>query len=117
MTDGELIASAVTIAGGGVGATLKWAVGRITKTLDDNTASNNKDADAKVTLAEKLGAFGAKVDAIAGWIERHPTPVRGVPITKAPIHQPDPGPTPRAATQPGGSYRIDRPFGDPKRRG
>ncbi len=102
MTDiqfGLLLTTLVAVAGTIAGA-IKWAVGRITKALDDNTSSNVLDAEAKVKLAD--------------WIERHPTPVRGVPITTAPPMR-DPGPTPRGTTQGGGGYHERRPT-DPRKR-
>ncbi len=116
MTDiqfGLLLTTLVAVAGTIAGA-IKWAVGRITKALDDNTSSNVLDAEAKVKLAERLGEWSAKIDNIAGWIERHPTPVRGVPITTAPPMR-DPGPTPRGTTQGGGGYHERRPT-DPRKR-
>ncbi len=116
MTDvqfGLLLTALVGVAGT-IGGAIKWAVGRVTKALDDNTASNVADANAKLVLAERLGAWAAKIDNIAGWIERHPTPVRGVPITTAPPMR-DPGPVTRATTQGGGGYHERRPS-DPRKR-
>lgn len=103
---GALITALLAVAGT-IGGAIKWAVGRITKALDDNTASNNAEAASKIILAERLGGMMAKIDAVSTWIERHPTPIRGVPTTTAPPIR-DPGPTPRAPTQGGGEYSTSK---------
>ncbi len=106
MTDVQfgILLTALAACAGTIATAIKWGVGRITKALDDNTASNNREADSKVVLAERLGGMVAKIDSVAAWIERHPTPVRGVPVTQAPPLR-DHGPSPRAPTQGGGEYQ------------
>lgn len=57
---------------------LRWSVIRITKALDDNTASHREDAAAKVILAEKMAVLATKIDSVSDFVEEH-TPVQ-VPV-------------------------------------
>jgi len=59
-----------TIAG-----TLKWAVGRICKALDDNTASNKELATSQVGHAASMATLSAKIDSVDRWVRDH-TPIR-----------------------------------------
>lgn len=81
MTDAQFAAllSAVIAGLGGVAATLRWAVGRITKAIDDNTASNAKLTDAQIGYAARMAEMATKLDHVASWVHEH-TPVEGVPL-------------------------------------
>ena len=85
MSDAQLAAliTAITTAAGIIGASIKWAVGRITKALDDNAASHAKGADAQIELAKAMTSMAHELrearDDIAlvrGFVEEH-TPVGG----------------------------------------
>jgi hypothetical protein len=56
VTDGQLAAliAAITSFCGGLFATIKWAVGRIVKALDDNSAAHLKSAEQLAVLSTKI---------------------------------------------------------------
>lgn len=122
MTDAQLAAVLTAILGaiGGLGAVIRWAVTRVTKAIDDSTASRNKQADAEVELAKSLTTMALRLEDAIGdisvvkrWVEEH-TPVEGTeqpPSLRAPASSPSLRPPPRARTNPGGvPIAIDRPF-------
>lgn len=94
MTDAQLgtLLAVLGPLGAALIGVLRWAALRITKALDDNTASNKEDADAKTKLAFEMGRLSSKIDDVALWVEHH-TPVHGVPIPRRASE--------RAQTQPG----------------
>jgi len=85
MTEGQLVALIIAGASGLVGFA-RWAVLRITKSLDDNSLSNREDAAAKVQLAREMAVLSTKIDGIGRWVEEH-TPVNQ-PIPRAPTQRP-----------------------------
>lgn len=95
MTDAQLAALLTAIVGsiGTLGAVIRWAVTRVTKAIDDSTASRNKQAEAEVELAKSLTTMALRLEDAIGdisivkrWVEEH-TPVDGVeqpPSLRAP---------------------------------
>lgn len=80
MSDGQfgaLMAMLSTIGVAFVGAlrwAVKWGVERLTKALDDNTASNREAATAQLTHAAAMATLTAKIDTVTDWVHEH-TPV------------------------------------------
>lgn len=71
---------AAVVAGlGGITATIRWAVGRITKAIDDNTASNGRLSEAQIAYAAAMAGMSAKLDHVTNWVHEH-TPVEAEPI-------------------------------------
>jgi hypothetical protein len=66
--------SAVVTGLGGVALAIRWAAGRLTKAIDDNTASNVKLSDAQIAYAGSMAGMAAKLDHVADWVHNH-TPV------------------------------------------
>lgn len=89
MTDEQLIASAITLAGGGLVAAFKWAVGRITTSMDRNTTAMLANTASNAILS-------TKVDYVARFVEGH-TPVFGVPEMPIAPEQAKPNPAPHVA--------------------
>lgn len=67
--------SVLAAIGGTLAGTLKWAVTRITKALDDNTASNKELAVSQVGHAASLAILSTKIDGVERYVRDH-TPIR-----------------------------------------
>lgn len=101
MTDnqfGVLITALLGLAGS-IGATVRWAVNRFVRTVDNNQAvmvtalTNNTQAMIQHTASNTR--LEVKIEAIADWAESHPTPPLGVPVVDPhgparPMHRPTP---------------------------
>lgn len=103
LTDGQVAAlvSALVTVGGAMVAAGKWAVNRITKALDDNSAVHREVASANVEHAKAMTALSVKIDHVTEWVEEH-TPVTD-PESPLARRTADNGPTPR------GGYGLNRP--------
>lgn len=78
MTDAQFALLISAIAGGiatVVGA-LKWAVGRITKSIDDNSSARDRQAESQLELAKAMTMLSVKIDTVTDWVQDH-TPVGG----------------------------------------
>lgn len=74
---GALMAMLTSIGIAFVGAlrwAVKWGVERLTKALDDNTASNRDAATAQLRHATAMSELSTKIDAVSDWVHEH-TPV------------------------------------------
>jgi hypothetical protein len=95
VTDGQLatLVGALIAFGGAIGAALRWSVGRVTKALDDNTASRDRGAEANVTLATAMAVLSTKIDAVSMYVHEN-----------TPVNQPIPSRT----QTPRGTYLVGR---------
>lgn len=98
MTDAQLglLITAIATFGAGVVGSLKWAVGRITKAIDDNTTARDAQTAAMLEHAKAMTALTVKIDAVADFVQEHTPPIgtivprhgrtqsqpRGVPIVE-----------------------------------
>ena len=76
--DTAQFATLISVISGGciaISGVLKWAVSRITKALDDNTASNRELAVSQVGHAASLAVLSTKIDAVERYVQDH-TPIR-----------------------------------------
>lgn len=75
MSDTQLtiLISALGVLLGGLGATLRWAVNRVTLSMDSATAAILKHAEAAAVLS-------TKIDSVSDWVESHPTPALGTQL-------------------------------------
>lgn len=62
---------------------VKWGVERLTKALDDNTASNREAAASQIAHAKEMSALSTKIDTIADWVHEH------TPVESRAYEQPD----------------------------
>lgn len=96
MTDGELIASAIAGVAAGAGATVRWAVNRVTKAIEANTKAFTEAAVNSAVLAETNRALTADVRSIKEWCDSH------TGVTEMPPGIREKAATPRARTNPEG---------------
>jgi len=110
MTDAQfgLLISAVVAGLGGIAATIRWAVGRVTNAIDDNTASNRELSKAQIDYAAAMAGMGAKLDHVSNWVHAH-TPI-GMDEVDEPYTSPERERRDRIKTAPHG-YRPPRPGG------
>ena len=89
MTDAQFgaLLTAVIAGLGGIAGMIRWAVTRITKAWDDQSASNLRLADAQLELAGSMAAMRADIDHVMRWMYMHqpphiptPTPVGLQPV-------------------------------------
>lgn len=109
MTDAQF-ATLISVLGAGllgIGGAIRWAVTRITKAMDDQSASNLRLADAQIDLAGANAAQRADIDHITRWIYAH-TPGAPQPIERerTPV-QAMPAMTPTRMRAFGGEYDED----------
>lgn len=76
MTDAQFatLLGAIVAGLGGLATTIRWAVNRVTKAIDDNTESNRELSRAQIVGAQASAIASTKLDAIATWVHHH-TPV------------------------------------------
>lgn len=73
-----ILAAIVSVAGI-IGGAIRWSVKRLTKALDDNTASNKADAEAKLTLAKEMAVLSERINRVAAFVEEHTPPPQEPP--------------------------------------
>lgn len=80
MTDAQFAAllSAVIAGLGGIAATLRWSIGRITNAIDSNTAAYKESAKAQLEQAIKFSELSTKITDVTSWVHEH-TPVDAIP--------------------------------------
>lgn len=101
MTDSQfgVLVTALLGLAGSIGATVRWAVNRLVRTVDNNQAAMlvalGNNTTAMIENTKSNTRLEVKIEAIADWAESHPTPPLGVPIMDPrgparPVHRPTP---------------------------
>ena len=65
-----ILVSALSAGGAALAASLRWAVNRIVKALDDNSTAHREAAQANLEQAKALVALAVKVDNMSGRIDQ-----------------------------------------------
>jgi hypothetical protein len=92
MTDVEIIVTAATTIAAAAGATVRWAVNRVVRALDENTKALKESAVSSAVFAETNRALTADVRAIKDWCDSHtgvadvPNGIREKPAPRARTH-------------------------------
>jgi hypothetical protein len=108
MTEGQFAAilGAITAFLGSLIATVRWGVGRITVSIDGNTAAYRESAKAQLEQAVHFAELSTKIDAVTDWVHEH-TPVNALEYRT-------PTDLPRQLMEPQAERRADQ--GDDRRR-
>lgn len=67
-----LITTLATAAATGFGFLARWAITRITTSMDLSTAARIKQGEAFAVLATRIDELGGKVDDVAEWCKATP---------------------------------------------
>lgn len=105
-TQFAVLVSAIVAAAGGLGTTIKWAVGRVVRALDTNS-------EAMLANAEKATALATKIDRVDSWLDQHTPPLGSQMYVSPPPAPLTPPPPPRRApsvvTDSDDDYQPPRP--------
>jgi hypothetical protein len=87
MTDGQFNTLIAAIVAGlaGVGAVIKWSVGRIVKAIDANSASMIENTKSNAVLATKIDHVTAYIQAESERDQESPHAKKRTPPTGTPI--------------------------------